>query len=296
MSTEKRVSRRAALRGLGALGAAGAIGGLRFAGLPLAEGAESTGQEKVAFALLGDRYHNSDHYRTAFGRTLVREMGLSIDFSDEVSLLNSDHLAQYRLLIILRDGMIWPDGHGNPQSNAGWWSQGQEEIVSDPPLPELESRSEPWITSAMGRAVREFVEGGGGALLMHNVTYIAQYNDDFRDVLGAVTQGHPPIRPFRVHITNREHPVTRGVNDFTVTDEQHFMEYQKDPAHLLMESVNEEGLEYRDHGTRAHAGWAYDYGEGRVCYLSPGHLISTMWNPEYEKLQQNAVRWLLREI
>jgi hypothetical protein len=29
--------------------------------------------------------------------------------------------------------------------------------------------------------------------------------------------------------------------------------------------------------------------------MSPGHLITALWNPEYEKLQRNAARWLLRE-
>ncbi|MCG8653345.1 MAG: ThuA domain-containing protein, partial [Pirellulales bacterium] len=72
--------------------------------------------------------------------------------------------------------------------------------------------------------------------------------------------------------------------------------YQKDPKHLFAESVNEDGLEYREHGTTAAAGWAYDYGKGRVVYLGPGHLITAMWNPEYEKLQRNAMRWLLRKM
>lgn len=247
------------------------------------------------FALLGDRYHNSDHYRTAFGKTIVKDLGMPVDFSDEVLLLTSDHLSNYRVLIILRDGINWPNGHGNPQSNAGWWSQGQSRIVSDPPLPELDARSEPWMTPAMGRAVRSFVENGGGALFMHNVTNVALHNEDFRDVMGGVYQGHPNIRPFRVKITNHDHPITRGVNDFTVTDEQHYMQYLKDPKYLLMQSVNEDGLTFRALGASAAAGWAYDYGKGRVCYLSPGHLITAMWNPEYEKIQRNAVRWLLRE-
>ena len=78
-------------------------------------GAARAQHEPVAFALIGDRYHNSDHYRTAFGKTFVRDMGLAMDLSDEVKLLNADHLSRYRVLIILRDGMIWPDGHGNPR-------------------------------------------------------------------------------------------------------------------------------------------------------------------------------------
>lgn len=266
---------------------------LAAAGVPLLSTLQ--GQQATVFALLGDRYHNSDHYRTAFGKTLVRDAGLSMDFSDEVKLLNSNHLKQYKILIILRDGMIWPYGHQNTSSNAGWWSSKSPQIVSEPPLPASDARPVPWMTPEMGKAVRQFVQNGGGALLMHNVTNVALYNDDFRDVLGAVYKGHPPIRPFRVKVTNSNHPITKGVRDFVVTDEQHYMEYQKDRKHLLLESVNEEGLDYNKMGPAAAAGWAFDYGKGRVCYLSPGHLIDAMWNPEYEKLQRNAVNWLLRK-
>jgi hypothetical protein len=284
---DRKMSRRAAI---GSMAKAGVLGSWAF-GSPLAAASESA----TAFALIGDRYHNSDHYRAAMGKTFVRDMNLSVDFSDEVKLLNDDHLSKYKLLIILRDGMIWPDGHGDPKSNAGWWAQGQSKIVSEPPLPAMEPKSVGWITPEMGKAVRSFVENGGGALLYHNVTYIAPYNEDFRDVLGAVTRGHPALRPFKVKIVNHDHPITKGVSDFVVSDEQHYTEYQKDPKYLLMESVNEDGLTYREFGTSAAAGWAYDYGKGRVCYLGPGHLITAMWNPEYEKIQKNAARWLLKE-
>jgi type 1 glutamine amidotransferase len=110
-----------------------------------------------------------------------------------------------------------------------------------------------------------------------------------------VTEGHPPIRTFKVKVKNANHPITNGVKDFIVTDEQHYMKYEKDAKHLLLESVNEEGLTYKELGAAAPAGWAYDYGKGRVCYLGPGHMLTDLWNPEYIKLQQNAARWLLRQ-
>lgn len=172
--------------------------------------------QATAFALLGDRYHNSDHYRTAFGRTLVEGAGLSIDFSDDYTLVNADHLSRYRMLIIGRDGINWPYGHGNPTSNAGWWAQGQHEIVSDPPLPEIEARSVGWITPEQGQAVKEFVENGGTARFYHNVTNVALYSNDFRDALGAAYQGHPPTRPFKVRILNPDHPITEGVCDLSL--------------------------------------------------------------------------------
>ena len=110
--------------------------------------------------------------------------------------------------------------------------------------------------------------------------------------------GHPKELDFQIHVLNREHPITRGVNDFVVTDEQHYVTYDKDPKYVLARSVNENGLDYTDSaGRRSNSSesvWAYDYGKGRVCYLAPGHLLTVLWNPEYVKLQKNAVRWLLR--
>jgi hypothetical protein len=246
-------------------------------------------ENPTAFALIGDRYHNSDYIRTALGKTIGSDLGLPIDFRDDVKLLDAQTLKGYRLLIMLRDGMLWPDGY--LQRGPGW-----PEIVSDPPLPKIDTHPVYWITAAQGKAVKDFVAGGGGVLFYHNVTYISPHNDDFRDVLGAVTEQHPPLRPFKVKVVNRNHPITRGVKDFVVTDEQHFVKYQKDPKYLLLQSVNENGLTHKGLGNSSAAGWAYDYGKGRVCYLAPGHVITALWNPEYEKLQKNAVRWLLRQI
>ena len=65
----------------------------------------------TAFALTGDRYHNIDYVRTALGKTLVKDQGISIDFTDELSLLTAQNLKPYKLLIMLRDGMVWPGGY-----------------------------------------------------------------------------------------------------------------------------------------------------------------------------------------
>jgi Trehalose utilisation len=251
-------------------------------------------QKGVAFALVGDRYHNSDYIRTAFDKTFGKDLGISIDFFSDVGQLDAEALQGHKLLIMLRDGMLWPGGY---PAGGGGRGAAETPIVSVPPLPKREDEGKAfyWITPEQGKAVRDFVTAGGGALFFHNTTYISPHNEDFRDVLGAVTQMHPPIRPFKVKIVNKDHPITRGVNDFVVTDEQHFVTYQKDPKYLLLQSVNEDGLTFKDLGASSAAGWAYDYGKGRVCYLAPGHLISALWNPEYEKLQKNAVRWLLRQ-
>ncbi|MBM3812361.1 MAG: ThuA domain-containing protein [Acidimicrobiia bacterium] len=249
----------------------------------------------TAFGLIGDRYHNSDYIRTALNRTIVKEAGVPIDFCDETRMLTDETLDGYKMLIVLRDGMIWPDGYPDENTNAAWVATGKPKMVSEPPVPATAAKPQNWIKPEQGKAVRRFVENGGAALFLHNVTHVGLTDPDFRHVLGAAYTGHPPIRTFKVKVTNPDHPITRGVRDFIVTDEQHYMDYDKDPKHVFLETVNEEGLTYRNYGATAPGGWAYDYGKGRVCYMSPGHLLTVHWNPEYVKLQKNAVRWLLRQ-
>ncbi len=212
--------------------------------------------------------------------------GVSIDFTDEVTLLNADTLAKYRMLILFRDAMIWGDGYG----------ERCQQSASEPPVPQQPVTITNWMSTGQGQAVRDFVLGGGAALLCHNVTYIASDNAPFRETLRAATLGHPAIRPYRVRVENANHPITRDVGSFVVTDEQHYLTYDGDPSDVLLRSVNEDGLDFGGHGAECEAGWAFEDGDGRVCYLAPGHTIPALWNPEYVKVQQNAARWLLREI
>jgi len=257
-------------------------------------------KKATAFAVVGDRYHNSDYIRMALGKTLVREAGLSIDFTDEVSLLSAETLKGYQMLIVFRDGMVWPDGYGVRGSYPGYVPDKSSEIVSVPPLLKVEAKPQWWMEPAQGKAVKQFVEDGGSAFFYHNSSNISISNADFRDVEGANYTGHPPVRPFKVRIVNKNHPITRGVRDFIVTDEQHYVTYDKDASYVFMESENTDGLSYTGligaQGPSCEAGWAYEYGRGRVCFMAPGHMISVLWNPEYVKLQKNAVKWLLREI
>jgi hypothetical protein len=268
-----------------------AISALAGAALAAPAGAA---RKATGFALIGDRYHNSDYIRLALTRTIARQMGVSLDFCDETANLNQETLDGYKLLVVLRDGMIWPDGYADESSNAAWVATGRPKLNFDPPTPKTDAKPAFWMKPDQGKAVRSFVEKGGAALFLHNVTHVGLTDPDFRHVLGAAYAGHPPIRTFKVRVTNPDHPITKGVRDFIVTDEQHYMEYDKDRKNIFLETVNEEGLDYNKQGPIAPGGWSYDYGKGRVCYLSPGHMLSVLWNPEYIKLQQNAVRWVMR--
>ena len=291
MKNPARISRRSAVRRIGSIGAASVLGGIVPARLAAAEGSKAD-----AFALVGDRFHNFDYIRTAFYRTLVKESGISVTFTPDYTQLTLDTLKAHRLLIMLCDGLSFPGGYTTPYV---FYDPEKMKITSDPPLPQFDEKAEMWITPEQGRAIRRFVEEGGSAWFFHNASYISGANKDFRDVEGALFTGHTPFRPYKMKIVNPDHPITRGVKDFVVTEEQHYLIYDKDPKSVLIRSVNQEGLEYStpqygNQGATCEACWAYDYGRGRVCFMAPGHTIPSLWNPEYVKLQKNALRWLLR--
>jgi type 1 glutamine amidotransferase len=295
MTIAKTLSRRSALGRLGLAGAAA----LGTELVPRAAGAAPSGpapsrRPADALALVGDRFHSFDYIRTALARTLVKESGITVDFTPDPGLITAERLKGCRLLIILCDGMTFPGGYAGPYS-----FMEQVKVVSDPALPPLDETPVMWITPEKGRAIRGFVEEGGAAWFFHNASYISGTNEDFRHVEGALFTGHTAFRPYKMKIVNRDHPITRGVNDFVITEEQHYVIYDKDPRAVLVRSVNEEGLEYKtekygNQGATCEACWAYDYGRGRVCFMAPGHTIPSFWNPEYMKLQKNALRWLLR--
>jgi hypothetical protein len=292
MDTTKHLSRRSSFRRIGALGAASALGAA-FRPSP----ADAKAKKPVVLAMVGDRWHSYDYLRTAFTRTLVEEAGVSVRFTPDPTEISRENLKGFKLLLILCDGMQFPGGYTTPYV---FYDPEKMKIVSDPPLPRFNEKYLMWITPEQGKAIRGFVEEGGAGWFFHNASYISGANEDFRHVEGALFTGHTPFRPYKMKIVNGDHPITRGVNDFVITEEQHFLIYDKDPKDVLIRSVNEEGLEYT--GTKGNQGstcescWAYDYGKGRVCFMAPGHTIMSIWNPEYMKLQKNALRWLLREI
>jgi hypothetical protein len=277
-----RTHRRAFLEGA----TMSAMAGIVSTGGRTAAGAEKASPQTLA--LIGDRYHNPDFIRVALTR-LFESLALPVDFTIDYDKISADLLSRYQLFLCFRDGMIWPNGYLGPDA---YPYTGELENPEGWP----EAKPVGWITEEQGKAIKEFVLAGNGFYALHNSSHVSLYSKDYREVMGGAYIGHPPLRPFKVRVVNPDHPITRGVGDFVVTDEQHYVTYDKDPKHIILRSENIDGLRYEDHGTQAIAGWAYEIGKGRVVFTAVGHTLHAMWQPEYVKIQQNAVRWLLRML
>src|SRR5690349_5804205 len=219
-------SRRRLLKGIGTLTSAQVLLGPQAESLA---GPADSERPRV-LALIGDRYHNADYIRVALNR-LFRELDLPVDYTIDYDRISAGYLRPYRLFVVLRDGMIWPHGYLEP--NDYEYSHALENDGNWP-----KEKFEPWITEEQGAAIKDFVEAGGGLYALHNSSHVSLFSKNYREVMGGAYIDHPALRPFKVSVVNKEHPITRGVQDFMVNDEQHFVSYDKDPKYILLRSEN----------------------------------------------------------
>jgi len=289
MGNPNKISRRHLLRNAAAIAATGAMESsvLPASQAPASSSGKNDGRPRT-LALVGDYAHNCDAIRVSLNR-LFKELDLPIDYTTNYYDLSKSLLEPYQLFVCFRDNYIFPNGR----------SQG---FVN----------SEFWITEEQGQAVKDFVTAGKGLYSFHSNAFLSRSSKNYRDVQGGVGLNHPTLRPFKVRVVNKEHPVTQGIEDFMVTDEQHYTIYDKDPKNILLHGENLDGLTFeavlrdpkeggpeasgppQNLGTTSISGWAHEYGQGRVVFTAIGHTIHALWQPEYLKLQKNAVRWLLK--
>lgn len=144
-------------------------------------------------------------------------------------------------------------------------------------------------------ALAELVEGGKGVVAIHaSIVYGSDGTEGSPDrtraeLLGCRYLSHGPdgvAGRYEVQIV-AEHPVTEGVANFEIDDENYHVELiESSKVEVLAKrwsSIGDEPILYvREHGN------------GRVCYLSLGHDMRAWGNPGFKTLLQQATLWVGR--
>ena len=221
----------------------------------------STAKRPRALVLVGDRYHSPVYARDGLSPALVHE-NIPATFIENVEELNAGALKEHQLLVILRDGMNWPNGYDKPAVK--------------------------WMTDAQQQAIWDFVNNGGGFLALHNSQGIYPPGGLYYKLFGGDYNGHPKPYTFTVRVENKDHPITAGVEDFEIFDEQHTVKYYLDREHLLLRSIARDNLQ-------SEAGWWREVGKGRFVYLAPGHTPEALGHPMMQRLIRNSMNWVLHQ-
>lgn len=211
-----------------------------------------------AVLLAGDYYHKPNDAFEGVGSALKSE-GIDVECTSDIAQFHQ-RLPNQRMLVILRDGMEFPNG--------------------------LSAGPVRWMQPAQEAAIEQFVLHGGAFLALHNAGWDYPWQGGYRRTLGGYYIGHPPIARFHVEVVNATHPVTAGVSSYEIEDEQHWLHYDYDRVTPLLVSQGQDGRQ-------SVSGWAYEYGRGRVVYLPHGHTLAIIQHPSFQQLLRNAARWLL---
>ena len=143
-------------------------------------------------------------------------------------------------------------------------------------------------------------ESGIGVLFLHHSLVSHQDWDEYENIIGGRYFHQPWVengkkygpstykhdQDFIVKIVDKDHPITRGLEDFKIHDET-YLNYrvQKNVTRLLT-------TDYRESGEVL--GWTHTYKNSKVVFIIPGHDKLAYENKNYKKLIDNSINYLSR--
>ena len=142
-------------------------------------------------------------------------------------------------------------------------------------------------------ALMKYMRMGGGALFLHaGGSSFYGWQEYHKIAIGrwGKNTSHGQIGRAQVHFTNRDHPITQGLPDFTITDEiwENTDINRQAKSLASAQKIGEDG---NPEAAMHPALLVNDYGRGRSCYTILGHDEGTLKNPDLQQLLIRAAIW-----
>ncbi len=155
------------------------------------------------------------------------------------------------------------------------------------------------ITEQQKNDFIKMLNKGKGILFLHHSLASYQKWSDFGEIIGGRYLLQPiekdgvifmPASDYKhdqeipVKVVDREHPVTRGITDFTIHDETYGNIVTTGSIHPLMRT---------DHPLNGkNIAWANEWGNSKIIYLQLGHDHFAFGNPNFRKIVDQSIVWL----
>jgi len=146
--------------------------------------------------------------------------------------------------------------------------------------------------SVAKHAFEDFIMQGGGFVCIHSASATHYDWPPYLEIAGGrwgENTHHGPIDDCTVQIVNKDHPITKGLQAFTIRDEL-WVDLECSPSIEVLCAVQAE--EYK------HVQDKFEpvviitrYGNGRGFYLALGHDTSAMSNPNWQNLLIRGTLW-----
>ena len=138
------------------------------------------------------------------------------------------------------------------------------------------------LTDLQKNGLLNWIAGGKGFAGIHSAAASFRECPEFRCMLGGFFVTHPKPRQYQVSVVDPEHPITRDMVEFFVTDEMYITDYD------LLVSVLASSLWK---GEKVPVVWTKSWGDGRVFYLALGHDAAACRDTNFEMLLVRGSLW-----
>lgn len=230
---------------------------------------KAPGETKVVY-LGGDQLHNGMGQVQSL-RGLYKPAGWRFLWTHDARYVTPELISDADLLIITR----W----GGPIE--GW----SPEPVKEEPAP-----GDGYMSDELEDAILDNVLRRGMGFMALHCTCWTPERQKFNDMMGIKGIMHGPVQTVHMHDFNQDHPITRGIGDFSLPLDENFgVEFTNPKTVRLYETTGEQD---KRHDT---GGWCIENGNGRVVGLVAGHTYTSWRNATYQKLYWRGAHWAMKK-
>jgi len=138
------------------------------------------------------------------------------------------------------------------------------------------------ITDAQKNGLLNWVASGKGYVGIHSAADSFRGCPEYRAMVGGHFVTHPRYREYQVSVVDSEHPITKGLDEFMVKDEQYITDY--DPrVNVLCSALWK--------GKAMPVAWTKSWGKGKIFYLALGHNPDSCEDENFATLLKRGALW-----
>jgi type 1 glutamine amidotransferase len=133
------------------------------------------------------------------------------------------------------------------------------------------------------QGLARFVGEGKVAFGLHAAAVTDEDRETYIDLIGGRFTHHPRYAEFEVKIVDADHPISKDVTDFSVSDELYILDRTPRDARILATATWE--------GAEQPLVYVKPYGQGTVVYNALGHDSAAWEHPAFRALVTQGLAW-----